>query len=48
VGGLPVGVAGVLGVLVTTAVGWAVFRWATRRSDVAKAGTPTTAKSLGG
>jgi cobalt/nickel transport system permease protein len=48
VGGIPVGVAGVLGVLVTIAVGWALFRWATRHSDVAKAGTPTNAKSLGG
>jgi cobalt/nickel transport system permease protein len=39
VGGIPVGVAGVLGVLITIAVGYAVFRWASRRADSARAGT---------
>ena len=33
VGGVPVGVAGVLGVLITIGLGRLVFRWATRRSD---------------
>ena len=37
VGGIPVGLAGVLGVLVTIGAGWAVFRWAGRRSGSAKA-----------
>jgi cobalt/nickel transport system permease protein len=33
VGDVPVGVAGVLGVLITIGLGRLVFRWATRRSD---------------
>ena len=32
VGGIPVGLAGVLGVLISVVVGWLVLRWAARRS----------------
>jgi cobalt/nickel transport system permease protein len=39
VGGIPVGLAGIIGVLITVAVGWVVFRWASRRSGAAQAGT---------
>jgi len=39
VGGVPVGVAGVLGVLITIGLGRLVFRWAIRRSDVGDFGT---------
>jgi cobalt/nickel transport system permease protein len=45
VGGIPVGLAGVLGALITIALGWAVFRWASRRSQVAK--TATSSRSMG-
>ena len=38
VGGIPVGLAGVLGVLITVAVGWALFRWASGRSSSTDAG----------
>jgi cobalt/nickel transport system permease protein len=37
VGDIPVGLAGVLGVLITVAIGWLVLRWATRRSAAADA-----------
>jgi cobalt/nickel transport system permease protein len=41
VGGIPVGLAGVLGVLITIAVGWALFRWASRHAGPADAGVPS-------
>ena len=39
IGGIPVGLVGVLGVLITIALGWAVFRWAGRRSRSTNAAT---------
>jgi cobalt/nickel transport system permease protein len=37
VGGIPVGLAGVVGVLITVGVGWIVFRWANRHADAGDA-----------
>jgi cobalt/nickel transport system permease protein len=41
VGGVPVGLAGVLGVLITVGLGRLVLRWATRRSAAADARAPS-------
>ncbi len=42
VDGIPVGLAGVVGVLFSIGVGWSLFRWSSRRSNAVKAGTPSS------
>jgi cobalt/nickel transport system permease protein len=37
VGGIPVGLAGAVGVLITVGVGWIVFRWASRHAEAGDA-----------